>query len=66
LMSTFIGIVTDPIQANLGLHQKRLLKFIDALEQTLKQKGGTQYTIRDIYVSRVFDIVDLFMVALRR
>ncbi len=65
LLTTFIGIITDPLQAKLGLHQKRLLKFLDALEQKIRRKGEKQYAIKDIYVSRVFDIVDLLLVVLR-
>lgn len=64
LIATFSGIVTDPLQAKLGLHQRRLSKFIDALAAQIegKQEG---YSIEEVYVSRVFDILDLLMLAMR-
>lgn len=65
LIAAFTGIVTDPLQAKLGLHQKRLYKFIDALAAEIKGGSDSQYKIKEIYASRVFDIVDLLMIALR-
>ena len=65
LITTFTGIITDPLQAKLGLHQKRLYKFIDALGAEIS--GGTlaQYKIKELYVVRVLDILDLLTAALR-
>lgn len=65
LIATFTGIVTDPLQAKLGLHQKRLYKFIDALEAQLKGDSTVRYGIAELYASRVFDILDLLMLAVR-
>lgn len=65
LLSTFTGIVTDPVQAKLGLHQKRLDKFIDALGDELRGRAEREYSIKDIYISRVIDMLDLLLVALR-
>ena len=65
LIATFTGIVTDPLQARLGIHQQRLNKFIDALGNELRGNTKAQYTIKDIYITRVFDILDLLSVALR-
>ncbi len=65
LLSTFTGIITDPVQAKLGLHQKRLYKFIDALNNELTGHGQSEYKIKEQYISRVFDIVDLLMTAAR-
>lgn len=65
LITTFSGIITDPLQASLGMHQKRLYKFIDALADEMRGNRKTRYAIKDIYVTRVFDILDLLTVALR-
>ena len=65
ILTTFTGIITDPLQAKLGMHQKRLNKFIDALAEEIKDKQGKHYAIKEIYINRVFDIVDILMAALR-
>lgn len=65
LLSTFTGIVTDPLQARLGLHQKRLHKFLDALHAELAGTKPSQYHIKEQYIARVFDIIDLLSTALR-
>ena len=59
VLTSFSGIVTDPIQHKLGIHQKRLLKFIDSLERALISDGDSRFNIRSQYVARVFDLVDL-------
>ncbi len=65
LLSTFTGIITDPLQSKLGLHQKRLQKFLDALRDELLDKNGSPYKIKDLYMTRIFDILDLLITALR-
>ena len=60
VLSSFSGIVTDPIQYKLGIHQKRLNKLIDCLEKELRGLGDTGFKIRDQYIARVFDLLDLF------
>jgi hypothetical protein len=65
LLSSFIGIITDPIQVKLGIHKKRLNKFIDMFQSELKGTGKSEYKIKDHYLARVFDIIDLLKVAAR-
>ena len=65
LIATFTGIITDPLQARMGLHQKRLNRFIDALDDELLDDKNSQYRVKDQYIARVFDIVDLLMTAVR-
>jgi hypothetical protein len=57
-VSTFVGIVTDPIQATLGLHQRKLRKLLKAVEQDLLGKSTGQFQLREKYMGRVFDVVD--------
>lgn len=66
LLSSFTGIITDPLQARLGVHQKRLYKFLDALHEELSGSGKPEYRIKEQYIARIFDIIDLLMTALRR
>ncbi|MEN8259619.1 MAG: DUF6635 family protein [Pseudomonadota bacterium] len=65
IISTFTGIVTDPLQSKLGLHQKRLIRFLDALEGELRGSEGSEFQIKDRYAARVFDILDLLRLAVR-
>jgi hypothetical protein len=53
------------IHAKLGLHRKRLLKLIDCLEKELKGQGDSRYKIREHYISRVFDLLDMLRTAAR-
>ena len=63
IVTSFTGIITDPIQAKLGIHKKRLNKFIDSIERELMGQGGSKLEIKDQYVARVFDILDLLKTA---
>ncbi|WP_421707949.1 DUF6635 family protein [Algihabitans sp.] len=65
LVAAFAGIVADPIQTHLGLHQRRLNKLVDALERELLQGEGEGFSVRDHYVARVFDLMDLATSAYR-
>ncbi len=64
-LTSFSGIIADPIQYKLGLHQKRLNRLIDCLDRELRGLGDSRLKIRDQYVSRVFDLADLFKKAAR-
>ena len=59
LVSTFIGLLTDPIQAKLGIHQKRLRKLISAIGDDLHGRGEAKFELREKYVGRIFDVVDV-------
>jgi len=63
IFSAFSGIITDPIQARLGIHEKRLNRLIDSLEKTLMDKGDADLKLRGKYLARVFDLLDLLKTA---
>ena len=63
IIATFAGVVTDPLQAKTGLHQKRLLKLIDALQDELLGEEASRFHLKDHYVARVFDLIDLLKLA---
>lgn len=63
IITTFSGILTDPLQNILGLHQRRLQQLISTLEKDLKGQQNNKYRIKEEYAARVFDIVDLLKAA---
>jgi hypothetical protein len=65
ILTSFSGIITDPIQYKLGLHQKELNKLIDSLQKELKGVGDSKLKLRDMYVARIFDLLDLMKEAAR-
>ena len=64
VLSAGAGVIADPLQQALGLHQRKLMKLLDALEQELTGQGSG-YQLHDAYAARVFDLWDLLQVATR-
>ena len=58
VIGAFSGVVTDPIQRKLGLHQRRLRRLIDCLERELTGQGDSRFTVRDHYVARTLDVIE--------
>jgi hypothetical protein len=58
-LSTFIGIITDPIQSMLGWHQRRLKTLLISIRTDLLDESGEGFELREKYIGRVFDIVDI-------
>ena len=65
VFSAFAGIITDPVQRRLGLHQRRLRLMIDAFERQLLNPAAPGYVVRDRYVARLLDAFDLVAAAYR-
>jgi hypothetical protein len=63
LFTSFAGIITDPLQARLGIHQRRLKRFVSCLEKELIGQGESRFEIKDRYVARVFDFLDMMKTA---
>lgn len=57
LLSTFVGILVDPLQTVLGIHRRRLERFVDALERLLLGGGG-DFKPKDAYLARLVDLAD--------
>lgn len=66
LVSTFIGILTDPLQAKLGIHQRRLRKLIAAIEDDLLGKAESNFELREKYIGRLFDVIDVLTTVSRK
>ncbi|HKX09067.1 MAG TPA: DUF6635 family protein [Stellaceae bacterium] len=58
-LSAFAGIVTDPVQRRLGLHQRRLERLLDALERQWIEGAGGVFVVRDHYVARLLGLLDI-------
>lgn len=58
VLTAFTGVVTDPIQQALGLHERRLHRLLIAM-QSQWTGCDTDFRLRDAYVARVFDILDV-------
>jgi hypothetical protein len=55
--SAFSGIVTDPLQRATGLHHRRLIALLDALE-TAFLGGDARLRVPEQYAARLIDLVD--------
>lgn len=58
VLTAFSGVVTDPLQKLTGLHQRRLVRLLKALEQELGGQEG-HFRLHDAYVARSLDVVDV-------
>ena len=63
--AAFAGIVSDPVQRATGLHRRRLLRMIDALERQFFDQDAAGFAVHDHYVARVLDLFDILGAALR-
>jgi hypothetical protein len=64
-LAAFAGIVADPIQRRLSLHQRRLHHLLDVTEATLRSGTPSSLRVRDHYVARLLDALDYAGLALR-
>lgn len=58
LLTTFIGIVTDPIQVATGTHQRRLMRLLNRLDSQPRQAGGIE---REHIFARIGDLGDVLL-----
>ena len=59
VLAGFAGVVSDPVQRALGLHARRLERLVEALGRELAGDSAVAFQVRDHYVARIFDLVDL-------
>jgi hypothetical protein len=57
--SAFAGVVADPVQRKLGLHQRRLTRMLDALERQMFDPAAPGFVVHDHYVARLLDVFDI-------
>ncbi len=53
------GVITDPIQARLGLHQYRLRKMLSQLQQDITERSQNRFRPKDQYLARMMDLFDM-------
>ena len=63
VLAALAWIVLDPLLARTGFHRKRLERFLVALGEELRGEKRGDYRVRDHYIARVFDILDLLRAA---
>jgi hypothetical protein len=61
LATAFAGVVADPVQRALGLHERRLGALIDALEAGFAGRDDAGFVAYDLYVARLIDLGDVLM-----
>jgi hypothetical protein len=57
--SAFAGIVADPVQRKLGLHEWRLRRMLNALERQMNDPEAPGFAVHDHYVARLLDLFDV-------
>ncbi|HET6184360.1 MAG TPA: DUF6635 family protein [Acetobacteraceae bacterium] len=57
--AAFAGIVADPVQRRLGLHEKRLRRMLAALEAQMLDPASPGFAVHDHYVARLLDLFDM-------
>lgn len=65
VLTAFTGILTDPAQRHLGLHQRRLYRMVDVLERQFLGDDKARYVVRDHYVTRIFDLLEVLRTVYR-
>lgn len=58
-VAAFAGIVSDPVQRKLGLHRRRLERLVAAVEGDLRANPDAKLVLRDAYVARLLDLIDV-------
>jgi hypothetical protein len=64
-VAAFAGLVVDPVQRRLGLHERRLNRLINALERQALDPAAPAFAVHDHYVARLIDLFDLLVSAYR-
>jgi Family of unknown function (DUF6635) len=63
VVTALAWIILDPLLATTGLHRRRLDRFVTALGAELRGGRGGAYRVRDHYIARVFDVLELLRTA---
>lgn len=65
MLAAFSGVIADPVQRMLGVHRRRLLRLIDALERQFNGERTGALLTRDHYVARLLSLFELLSAAYR-
>ncbi|MYZ49124.1 DUF6635 family protein [Propylenella binzhouense] len=62
IATAFAGIISDPVQRALGLHERRLTALIDNLESNFRPgRREAGFVTYDLYVARLLDLGDILV-----
>ena len=59
VVTALAWIILDPLLATTGIHRRRLDRFVLALGEELRGGRHGAYRVRDHYLARVFDVLDI-------
>jgi hypothetical protein len=65
VVAAFAGTVADPVQAALGIHRRRLLRLLDAVDAEVNGVPDRPFVSREHYLVRFFDLWDAALSMLR-
>ena len=65
VMAAFAGVLADPVQARLGLHQRRLRRLIRAMAAEVAEGQGRGFAAHEHALARVMDVWDAVTSLLR-
>ena len=63
VLTALAWIVIDPLLATTGIHRRRLDRFVTALGEELRGGRRGDYRVRDHYIARVFDVLEMLRAA---
>jgi len=63
VVTALAWIVLDPLLATTGLHRRRLDRFVTVLGEELRGGRCGEYRVRDHYIARVFDVLEMLRAA---
>src|ERR671924_274008 len=63
VVAALARLVLDPLLATTGIHRRRLDRFVTALGEELRGGRRGDYRVRDHYIARVFDVLDMLRAA---
>jgi hypothetical protein len=63
--AAFSGLIADPVQRRLGLHERRLHRMLDALERQMFDPSAPGFVVHDHYVARLLDLFDVTSAVVR-
>ncbi len=58
IVAAFSGLITDPIQYYLRIHQRRLRKMLKHMAKDFKQQSKGSFHPKDQYLARIMELVD--------
>jgi len=65
VFAAFAGIIADPVQSRLGIHDRRLSRLLDTLEEDLLGRGDRPFSAREHFYARFLDLWDVAASAFR-